>query len=111
FFFFQAEDGIRDRTVTGVQTCALPILDVAAETGHWRSAQILLGGGPTPDKLRIEISLAMQQVALVKDGIPVYHARCSTGRTGYSTKRGEFVVTNKERNHRSTIYHVEMPYF
>src|SRR5207248_6401585 len=25
FFFFQAEDGIRDRTVTGVKTCALPI--------------------------------------------------------------------------------------
>src|SRR5437867_7730924 len=25
FFFFQAEDGIRDRTETGVQTCALPI--------------------------------------------------------------------------------------
>src|SRR5256885_2612629 len=29
FFFFQAEDGIRDYKVTGVQTCALPI---------WRSA-------------------------------------------------------------------------
>src|SRR6266542_6194109 len=27
FFFFQAEDGIRDATVTGVQTCALPIWD------------------------------------------------------------------------------------
>src|SRR5437879_13734382 len=26
FFFFQAEDGIRDTSVTGVQTCALPIL-------------------------------------------------------------------------------------
>src|SRR5205807_7734232 len=26
FFFFQAEDGIRDYKVTGVQTCALPIL-------------------------------------------------------------------------------------
>src|SRR5260370_24717481 len=25
FFFFQAEDGIRDSSVTGVQTCALPI--------------------------------------------------------------------------------------
>src|SRR5699024_12150029 len=25
YFFFQAEDGIRDRNVTGVQTCALPI--------------------------------------------------------------------------------------
>src|SRR2546430_4348424 len=29
FFFFQAEDGIRDLTVTGVQTCALPIFLVA----------------------------------------------------------------------------------
>jgi ankyrin repeat protein len=86
-------------------------LDVAAETGHWRSAQILLGGGPAPEKLRVEISLAMQKVALVRDGKPIYQARCSTGRSGYSTKRGEFVVTNKERNHRSTIYHVEMPYF
>src|SRR5687767_15601629 len=30
FFFFQAEDGIRDKLVTGVQTCALPILTNAA---------------------------------------------------------------------------------
>src|SRR5438132_4348440 len=29
FFFFQAEDGIRDHCVTGVQTCALPILPVS----------------------------------------------------------------------------------
>jgi ankyrin repeat protein len=86
-------------------------LDIAAETGHWRAAQILLGGGPSPDRLRIEISLEMQRVALVKDGVPVYRTQCSTGRPGYSTKRGEFVITNKERNHRSTIYHVEMPYF
>src|SRR5690554_6554785 len=33
FFFFQAEDGIRDADVTGVQTCALPILE-AAKTTH-----------------------------------------------------------------------------
>src|SRR2546430_7126542 len=32
FFFFQAEDGIRDLTVTGVQTCALPILSIASVT-------------------------------------------------------------------------------
>src|SRR5262249_58037108 len=30
-FFFQAEDGIRDWSVTGVQTCALPILRLFAE--------------------------------------------------------------------------------
>src|SRR2546426_1960560 len=51
FFFFQAEDGIRDYKVTGVQTCALPIfqrmLDVAiqqdilvpqAAYGYWKCA-------------------------------------------------------------------------
>src|SRR5256885_6576863 len=31
FFFFQAEDGIRDYKVTGVQTCALPIFAVSRE--------------------------------------------------------------------------------
>src|SRR5256885_12131673 len=31
-FFFQAEDGIRDYKVTGVQTCALPISQVVEET-------------------------------------------------------------------------------
>src|SRR5699024_11546405 len=30
FFFFQGEDGIRCRNVTGVQTCALPILFISA---------------------------------------------------------------------------------
>src|SRR2546430_16324872 len=37
FFFFQAEDGIRDLTVTGVQTCALPISGPSAASG--RAAQ------------------------------------------------------------------------
>src|SRR5439155_2425235 len=43
FFFFQAEDGIRDGHVTGVQTCALPILDdalllltLAVKAEDWR---------------------------------------------------------------------------
>src|SRR2546430_7122803 len=34
FFFFQAEDGIRDLTVTGVQTCALPISDADGDELH-----------------------------------------------------------------------------
>src|SRR5256885_7009225 len=38
FFFFQAEDGIRDYKVTGVQTCALPILFLSR-----RSSAFLLG--------------------------------------------------------------------
>src|SRR6266705_6114269 len=54
FFFCQAEDGIRDRTVTGVQTCALPISAPRAEpampetpdlVGSWAAYQRLLEGG------------------------------------------------------------------
>src|SRR5256885_4956666 len=41
FFFFQAEDGIRDYKVTGVQTCALPIYDPQAE--HAREEVAALG--------------------------------------------------------------------
>src|SRR5688572_33497162 len=42
FFFFQAEDGIRDLTVTGVQTCALPICFQVLQTGYF-----LNGHGPS----------------------------------------------------------------
>src|SRR5256885_8445825 len=44
FFFFQAEDGIRDYKVTGVQTCALPICLFAKGFGHARQAALVAGG-------------------------------------------------------------------
>ncbi len=86
-------------------------LYLAAQTGQWRCTQILLGSGPAPERLHIEISLASQHVSLVKDGVQVFSSVCSTGRNGYSTHAGEYVITDKERSHRSTIYKVEMPYF
>src|SRR5205823_6745221 len=46
FFFFQAEDGIRDKLVTGVQTCALPIL--------------ILCLGKTPQQI-VEIAVRMNE--------------------------------------------------
>src|SRR5256886_17482287 len=53
FFFFQAEDGIRDLTVTGVQTCALPIsegylIDDGVALGMRRLAIIDLVTGEQP---------------------------------------------------------------
>src|SRR5437773_12368455 len=39
FFFFQAEDGIRDRDVTGVQTCALPIYFSEAEAEYRKAIE------------------------------------------------------------------------
>src|SRR5437667_12476662 len=83
----------------------------AAQTGNWRCTQILLGSGPPPDQLRIEISLASQHAEVIKDGVPVFGTVCSTGRDGYATRTGSYVITNKERNHRSTIYKIAMPYF
>src|SRR5690349_24052282 len=45
FFFFQAEDGIRDLYVTGVQTCALPICGTGPLTGYAMIADIPDGNG------------------------------------------------------------------
>src|SRR6266540_5450448 len=46
FFFFQAEDGIRDRDVTGVQTCALPISQAPAGQVHKAEPGASLPGSP-----------------------------------------------------------------
>src|SRR6266550_5586484 len=48
FFFFQAEDGIRDVAVTGVQTCALPISTGAAPViaSFTASASTVAAGTP-----------------------------------------------------------------
>src|SRR2546430_5762281 len=47
FFFFQAEDGIRDLTVTGVQTCALPIWGLAGFcSARSRASSSLTSRGP-----------------------------------------------------------------
>src|SRR5207248_3675814 len=51
FFFFQAEDGIRDRTVTGVQTCALPISRHQLEN----SSQQTQGIRHRPPRLRLRL--------------------------------------------------------
>src|SRR2546430_13546483 len=43
-FFFQAEDGIRDLTVTGVQTCALPIYASFAPSRYWSDGTVRVSG-------------------------------------------------------------------
>src|SRR2546427_1930297 len=53
-FFFQAEDGIRDLTVTGVQTCALPILItkiLAAKRAAGSGASTVIAWGREQDVL------------------------------------------------------------
>src|SRR2546430_2903145 len=53
FFFFQAEDGIRDLTVTGVQTCALPISRCLEHLGDLSVGARQTGAdGPRRDRSR-----------------------------------------------------------
>src|SRR2546422_8117943 len=52
FFFFQAEDGIRDVAVTGVQTCALPIwLDTPSVAGGPTNEMAGPGAGPSASRV------------------------------------------------------------
>lgn len=83
----------------------------AAWTENWQCVQMLLGGGPEPEQLRVEISLAQQHAAVIKDGLTVFTTKVSTGRNGFTTKPGYYVITDKDRDHRSTIYKCPMPYF
>src|SRR5437016_14299899 len=60
FFFFQAEDGIRDWSVTGVQTCALPIY-----SSDWNMSDILHtdeGADPEELVLRREDSKLLHEI-------------------------------------------------
>src|SRR2546430_6822008 len=71
-FFFQAEDGIRDLTVTGVQTCALPIFSSASRRFSFSSARLCVMFTPremaaTPSTRKVNATtLPMPMSALTK---------------------------------------------
>src|SRR5206468_12558662 len=62
FFFFQAEDGIRDLIVTGVQTCALPICAVGADDRD----ELPLAHGEAHAVERREVAVALRQAPRVE---------------------------------------------
>ncbi|HET6407742.1 MAG TPA: ankyrin repeat domain-containing protein [Chthoniobacteraceae bacterium] len=78
---------------------------------HAECIQALIAEAPSPDKYRIEISLASQRATLYRDGAPAFRTEISSGKSGYSTPTGQFVVTDKKQSHMSTIYKVKMPFF
>ena len=103
-------DAGADRNRHTLREKMLPLY-FAAWTENWQCVQMLLGGGPQPEQLRVEISLAKQHMVVIKDGATVFETKVSTGRNGFTTKAGYYVITDKDRDHRSTIYKCPMPYF
>src|SRR5438034_7378326 len=61
FFFFQAEDGIRDHCVTGVQTCALPICQCLPRAGEYSTFTYW----PSPFCLTAPSNAALRFVSIV----------------------------------------------
>src|SRR5437870_2414560 len=82
FFFFQAEDGIRDGHVTGVQTCALPISELEAQI-----ADLLSGGIGDNEQLaelgRLGTRLVLQRA--VEDEVTAFLGRARYERTPAAT--------------------------
>src|SRR3712207_6236538 len=69
-FFFQAEDGIRDIGVTGVQTCALPICEVEAPLGLHHVGELPDDVPVLAIELQLHLGLVLLQVLGAHRGSP-----------------------------------------
>jgi len=87
-------------------------LNFAAQREDVKTQRALLGEDPEREDRRIVICLSEQR-ARVYDlaGMVIFDSKVSTGRKGFATRTGDFVITDKYRTWTSTIYHASMPYF
>src|SRR2546430_8249951 len=88
FFFFQAEDGIRDLTETGVQTCALPICDLPAGQRRALAALALLLVAPVTHRIGLRLADMVYTHGCIREpaaavaAAAVYHAALALLRSG-----------------------------
>src|SRR2546430_9468921 len=82
FFFFQAEDGIRDLTVTGVQTCALPISLTVRDWREGARRPVPRGDWHIQDRTRVvmpagfEMGKIYELVYTAQDPVQIGRASC-----------------------------------
>src|SRR3989441_2078269 len=86
FFFFQAEDGIRDKLVTGVQTCALPI-SASGDRGGDRALSCWRVHCRVHDSMRIAIGDGRREIgsALLRNTLHPFSMTAVT-------EHGEYVL-------------------
>lgn len=87
-------------------------INFAATQGYLFLMRVLLGRDPDsePDTL-VTVDLSSQRAWVTKQGRVINSTMVSTGRQGYGTPAGRYVITDKHRSHTSTLYHVAMPWF
>lgn len=88
-------------------------VDLAAKNHRFAAARVLLGKSPErlSDEPRILISLSKQSAKVFRGDQLERTTEVSTGRKGFRTPAGDYIVTDKYREWTSTIYKVPMPYF
>src|SRR5687767_15748076 len=101
FFFFQAEDGIRDKLLTGVQTCALPISTITPAA--WK---------PPPPLLLLLLLLFWATAGEPRSHAPASERAATTTRTAFFficfapvSRRSEERRVGKECRSRRSPYH------
>ena len=88
----------------------------AAIIGAWykdvKMQQIaLIGKVPRIQPRKVVVDLSDQRVTLYENEVATFSTPCSTGMSGYRTPTGEYVISDKNRHHTSSIYHSSMPFF
>lgn len=87
-------------------------INFAATQGYLFLMRILLGRQPESEpRILVTVDLGKQRAWLTQEGRVLDSCPVSTGRAGYATPPGRYVVTDKHRSWTSTIYHVAMPFF
>jgi len=86
---------------------------LAGRGSHVEVMQILLGveAGSEAARYKIRVSLDDQTAFVWKDGVIQQTIPISSGRKKFPTPKGRYVVTNKYKDWKSTIYRVKMPYY
>jgi ankyrin repeat protein len=87
-------------------------IDFACRREDVPMARLLLGKDPQNEERVVKIDLSEQR-ARIYDGIgnEILNTKVSTGKKGFATPKGVFVITDKNRDWTSTLYHAKMPYF
>jgi len=87
-------------------------VNFACEQSHIPAAQLLLGRDPDSERdVRAIVSLSKQRAYIYKDGEVVRSSDISSGKTGFTTPSGKYVISDKQADWKSSIYKVPMPLF
>jgi len=86
---------------------------LAGYAGRVDVIQFLLGvePGSEADRTMVEVDLTAQTATLTRDNTTLTSVPISSGKRKFETPKGEYVVTNKHRHWKSTLYGASMPFY